>query len=202
MGSEAEGKDGGKPERTAMRSPFYTLLPSAFGTLSIVWQETERGEEVRRVILPREGTSAESLVQMNFPDVRPLSCTTIIELAERIRSYLEGEAVDFGLDVIALERCSEFQKRVLLAERKIPRGWVITYGRIARGLGIPSGARAVGRALSHNPFPIIIPCHRAIRSTGELGGFQGGLNMKQALLELEGLEFSEPGKVFTDRIYY
>ena len=106
------------------------------------------------------------------------------------------------LDGIALEKCSEFQQRVLLAVHKIPRGWVSTYGRIARSLGIPGGARAVGRALSRNPFPIIIPCHRAIRANGELGGFRGGLKMKQALLELEGVEFSQTGKVLTDRIYY
>jgi methylated-DNA-[protein]-cysteine S-methyltransferase len=91
---------------------------------------------------------------------------------------------------------------VLLAEYEIPRSWVSTYGRIARSLGIPDGARAVGGALSRNPFPIIIPCHRAIRSNGELGGFQGGLRMKRALLELEGIGFSAEGKVLTERIYY
>ena len=77
-----------------------------------------------------------------------------------------------------------------------------TYGRIARSLGMPNAARAVGTALSRNPFPIIIPCHRAIRSNGELGGFRGGLEMKRALLELEGVEFSATGKVLTGRFYY
>jgi methylated-DNA-[protein]-cysteine S-methyltransferase len=60
----------------------------------------------------------------------------------------------------------------------------------------------VGRALSRNPFPIVVPCHRAIRSDGHLGGFQGGREMKQALLELEGVEVAPPGKVTTDRFYY
>jgi methylated-DNA-[protein]-cysteine S-methyltransferase len=60
----------------------------------------------------------------------------------------------------------------------------------------------VGGALSRNPFPIVIPCHRAIRSDGHLGGFQGGREMKQALLELEGVEVTPPGKVTTDRFYY
>jgi methylated-DNA-[protein]-cysteine S-methyltransferase len=89
-----------------------------------------------------------------------------------------------------------------LAEHRIPRGWVSTYGRIAKSLAVPRGARAVGSALSHNPFPIIIPCHRALRSNGELGGFQGGLAMKRALLELEGVQFSPTGRVLTDRVYY
>jgi methylated-DNA-[protein]-cysteine S-methyltransferase len=140
--------------------------------------------------------------QMAFAGESSLPRPAIKELGERVQSFLEGEAVDFGLGILALEECSEFQKRVLLAEYKIPRGWISTYGRIARYLGIPGGARAVGRALARNPFPIIIPCHRAIRTNGELGGFRGGLKMKQALLEFEGVEFSPTGKVLTDRIYY
>ena len=185
-----------------MESFFYTLQPSAFGRLGIVWQETDNGPKVQRVFLPSERTPVEKLVQATFVDASPQSCPAIAELGERIQCFLEGEAVDFELKVIALEKCSEFQQRVLVAEYGIPRGWVSTYGRIARSLGIPGGARAVGRALSHNPFPIIIPCHRAIRFNGELGGFQGGQSMKRALLELEGLGFSQSGKVLANRVYY
>jgi methylated-DNA-[protein]-cysteine S-methyltransferase len=89
-----------------------------------------------------------------------------------------------------------------MAEREIPRGWVSTYGRIATHLGVPGGARAVGGALARNPFPIIIPCHRAIRSDGSLGGFQGGPDMKRALLEFEGVGFSSTGRVAAERFYY
>jgi methylated-DNA-[protein]-cysteine S-methyltransferase len=185
-----------------MDSLSYTLLPSAFGTLSIVWQETEKGPKVQEIFLPRERTPAEELIRASFAGATPLSCPAIAELGERIQRFLKGEAVDFALDIIALENCSEFQRRVLLAEYRIPRGWVSTYGAIARSLGVPGAARAVGNALSHNPFPIVIPCHRAIRANGQLGGFQGGLSMKRALLELEGVEFSAAGKVITNRIYY
>lgn len=183
--------------------PFsYVLLPSAFGTLGIVWQDTQIGPKVYQVVLPDEHAAVEDSIQGIFADASPKSCPPIAELAERIQSFLKGEAIAFDLDIIALERCSEFQGRVLLAEYNIRRGWVSTYGRIARHLGIPGGARAVGRALACNPFPIFIPCHRAIRSNGELGGFQGGQKMKRALLELEGIEFSQTGKVRTNRIYY
>jgi methylated-DNA-[protein]-cysteine S-methyltransferase len=185
-----------------IESHLYTLLPSAFGTFSIVWQETDKRPKVHRVFLPHEETPVENLVQMAFVDASPLSCPAIAELGERIQRFLEGEAVDFDLEIVALERCSEFQRRVLLAEYRIPRGWVSTYGRIARNLGIPGGARAVGGALAHNPFPIIIPCHRAIRSNGGLGGFQGGQKMKRALLELEGIQVSPSGKVLMNRIHY
>jgi methylated-DNA-[protein]-cysteine S-methyltransferase len=105
------------------------------------------------------------------------------------------------MDSIALDRCSDFQASVLRAEHRIPRGWVSTYGRVANHLAIPGGARAVGQALARNPFPIIIPCHRAIRSDGRLGGFQGGLEMKRALLELEGAKVSAAGIVSAQRFY-
>ena len=177
------------------------LVPSAFGTLSIIWRETGAGPKVQRIFLPNE----QPVFQATFPDASPLSCPAITELAERMERFLEGDAIGFEpthLDLLALERCSEFQRRVLLAEYRIPRGWVSTYGRIAKSLGVPGGARAVGGALSRNPFPIVIPCHRAIRSDGQLGGFRGGLEMKLALLELEGVKVSQAGKVLADRLYY
>ncbi len=63
-----------------------------------------------------------------------------------------------------------------------------TYARLASACEIPRGARVVARALAQNPFPLIIPCHRTVRSDGNLGGYQGGLAMKKALLEYEGIK--------------
>jgi methylated-DNA-[protein]-cysteine S-methyltransferase len=79
---------------------------------------------------------------------------------------------------------------------------VSTYQRIAGHLGDRNSARAVGTALARNPFPIIVPCHRAIRSDGNLGGFQGGLAMKQALLAMEGIHFDNAGRIVADKLYY
>ena len=173
----------------------YKLLSSSFGTLGIVWQNDGMILKVHRVFLPREDISVQSKVLVDFPGARLGSCPSMERLGNRMTRFLEGKAIDFPLDVIALERCSAFQRSVLLAEHSIPRGYVSTYGRIAKKLGTPGGARAVGKALSHNPFPILIPCHRAIKSNGELGGFQGGLQMKRKLLELEGIKFSQTGRV-------
>jgi len=179
----------------------YLLVPSAFGDLSVVWREDEGGPRVYRVFLPNSRSSAQNLARAGYPTARPGSCTVIAEVGERIRRTLAGEPVGFDLDAVTIERCSKFQRRVLLAEREIPRGWVSTYGRIASRLGVPRGARAVGNALSHNPFPIIIPCHRAIKSDGSLGGFQGGIEMKRALLGLEGIDVTPAGRVRTERVY-
>ena len=183
--------------------PFsHVLLPSPLCALGMVWQETPAGPKVCRVALPDEYAPAEDAIQRTFVDAVQQSCPPITELGDRIQSFLKGEAIALGLDIVALEGRSEFQRGVLMAEHGIPRGWVSTYGRIARHLGVPGGARAVGRALATNPFPIIIPCHRAILSNGGLGGFQGGQKMKRALLKMEGIEVSHAGKVLTNRIYY
>jgi methylated-DNA-[protein]-cysteine S-methyltransferase len=185
-----------------MAPPHYVLLPSSFGALGVVWRETEMGPKVYQILLPNHQTLLEEVVRASYSGVTDLTCPAIDELGQRIQRFLSGEAVDFQLDMIALERCSDFQQRVLLAEHKIPRGWISTYGRIAGMLEVPGGARAVGRALARNPFPIVIPCHRAIRSDGGLGGFQGGVKMKRALLESEGIEFALGGKVLMRRVYY
>jgi len=183
--------------------PFSSIhVPSQFGTITIIWQDTTDKTKVHRLLLPHEGVSTSELAAKNHRNVMHQPSPPIAQLAHRIQRFLEGEAVEFDLNILALDQCHPFQRRVLLAEYSIPRGWVSTYGRIARHLGVSGGARAVGNALARNPFPIIIPCHRAIRSDWELGGFRGGIEMKRRLLEREGIEFSPAGKVVTKRVYY
>lgn len=186
---------------TTVTFPSFKLVGSALGTLAIVWRERP-AVKIVRVLLPRETSArAESAVKALFPDSRPGDMPTIGELGARLRSLFEGREVEFDLDLLALEDCSEFQRRVLLADHGIPRGWVSTYGGIANKLGISGGARAVGGALGRNPFPLIIPCHRVLSADGSLGGFEGGLPLKRRLLELEGVSFSESGKVPAERFY-
>jgi methylated-DNA-[protein]-cysteine S-methyltransferase len=185
-----------------MTPPFLTVLPSTFGPFSIVWREVKNAPRIYRIFLSSEHTSSENFVRTTFPGANHRSHPTITSLGEQVQSFLEGKAVSFKLDLMALETCSEFQRSVLLTERGIPRGWISTYGRIAKHLGVENGARAVGRALATNPFPIVIPCHRAVRSNGELGGYQGGLAMKRTLLAFEGIEISQADKVLTQSVYY
>jgi len=89
---------------------------------------------------------------------------------------------------VDLARAGPFEREVLQALLRIPAGQVRTYGEIARALGDPGAARAVGAACARNPLPLLIPCHRVVRSDGGLGGYslRGGVELKRRLLEGEG----------------
>jgi methylated-DNA-[protein]-cysteine S-methyltransferase len=109
-------------------------------------------------------------------------------LQQRISAYFEGAAVSFDPDIpIALGGFSRFASSVLTACREIEFGQVVTYSELGREIGRPGAARAVGNVLARNPLPLIIPCHRVVRSDGGLGGFSapGGTDLKRRLLELE-----------------
>ena len=105
--------------------------------------------------------------------------------AEQLQAYFAGEAVAFDVPV-DLSRLSPFRQRVLQALCGVPPGAVVTYGELARQVGAPSAARAVGQALHHNPVAPIVPCHRVVGASGALTGYGGGLDMKRLLLRLEG----------------
>jgi methylated-DNA-[protein]-cysteine S-methyltransferase len=79
-----------------------------------------------------------------------------------------------------------FARRVLRATSQIPYGGVLSYAEVAADAGSPRGFRAAGNALGANPIPIVVPCHRVLRSGGALGGYGGGLERKRFLLQLEG----------------
>lgn len=184
---------------------FYQLVATAFGPLGLVWWETAAGPRIRQAFLNQKQTPPrpmEEVIREHYPTAQAGICPEIAELGEQIQRFLAGEAIVFSLEKVALERCGEFQRKVLLAEYGIPRGWVSTYGRIAAVVGCPGGGRAVGRALAENPFPLLIPCHRAVQADGGIGGYQGGPQMKRALLEREGVPFTTAGKVLMQKVYY
>lgn len=106
------------------------------------------------------------------------------DLPERLSLYIEGKKMDF-LDKLDLTGSTVFQKKVWEAARKIPYGETISYGSLASSIGCNRGARAVGQALSRNPVPIVVPCHRIVGKNGVLTGFRGGLTLKQLLLDIE-----------------
>ncbi len=104
---------------------------------------------------------------------------------EQLREYFAGTRRVFTVPVDWRAVESPFRRRVLQACARVPAGATVTYGELARAVGSPGAARAVGGAMATNPVPIIVPCHRVCATTG-LGGFTGGLDRKRTLLRHEG----------------
>jgi methylated-DNA-[protein]-cysteine S-methyltransferase len=180
-----------------------TIIQSTpFGPVVVLWSSIRRRAKVTRIILSRPGLPAVRKASTLFPDVGVSTCPVIDAVCSDIVATLNGKRIRFSLGLAQLDLCPPFQQAVLRAEHGIPCGSVSTYRLLAMHLGKPAAARAVGNALATNPFPIIIPCHRAIRSDRALGGYQGGLTMKRALLEGEGVRFGADGRVLMDSMHY
>lgn len=145
-----------------------------------------RANRLLHATLPRptqEAALATCLLEVRFDRPTPL----LLRLAEDLRRYFSGEVVDFTDYPVDIAHQSPFSRRVLLAARRIPYGEVRSYAWLARMARSPRAFRAAGQAMSRNPLPLVIPCHRVVRADGSLGGFGGGQRMKRALLLLEGV---------------
>lgn len=167
---------------------YYDVLPrtpvgrvyvaiSARGVIAVSFGPTERAflDRVRK----ETGTLATRAPEKSASAIRQMS------------EYLAGKRTAFDLP-LDLSQVTEFRRRVLLAALKIPRGQIATYAEIARRIGRPKAARAVGQALGSNPIPIVIPCHRVLASDGSLRGYSGGkgLATKAQLLKIEGVRLA------------
>jgi methylated-DNA-[protein]-cysteine S-methyltransferase len=110
---------------------------------------------------------------------------SVDDARRELDEYFAGRrrAFDLGLDLRALP---PFTVSVLGELARVPYGETTTYGDLARGVGHPRAARAVGTVMNRNRIPIVLPCHRVVGSTGDLTGYAGGLDRKRTLLELEG----------------
>jgi len=178
------------------------IKSTPFGSVGVIWTGLNENPKIVRILLSKPGFSAEDQVSELYPNLQASSCAEIDDVSTEIKGLLEGEEIKFSLNVADLSLCTEFQQLVLRAEHRIPRGSISTYQLIAEYLGKRNGARAVGNALANNPFPLIVPCHRAIRSDRHLGGYQGGFEMKRALLENEGILFDDTGRVACVQFHY
>lgn len=183
--------------RRTGRAEFDTAL----GRFGIYWRDDSR---VLSITLPGTDTQARAPGVSAEPGgrspgrpgvVRLRDYPAVERLVASIRSVLDGSPARFDLSILSYEACGLFQRAVLEAQCRVPRGRAISYRALAEMVGRPGAARAVGNALADNPFPIVIPCHRTVRSDRGLGGFGGGLRLKRALLELEGIGFDPAGRV-------
>jgi methylated-DNA-[protein]-cysteine S-methyltransferase len=108
------------------------------------------------------------------------------DVRRELEEYFEGRRRSFDVKV-DLSKIQGFSRKVLQQTSRIPFGSVITYRDVATRAGSPRAVRAAGNALGANPVPIVVPCHRVVRTGGGLGGYTGGLQRKETLLELEGV---------------
>ncbi len=178
---------------------YYKKFNSKYGNILILWKLKNNLPKIYKIFFNFENPI---LMNSMIGNNSERSCRMIDATIKNINLYFIGKIIKFDLDIIDLDICSNFQKKVILTEYNIPRGYVSTYKRISNHIQKPDSSRAVGNALAKNPFPIIIPCHRAIRSDGSLGGYQGGIQMKYQLLKMEGINFNENQKVLFEHVYY
>lgn len=127
-------------------------------------------------------------VQGNDHDGQP---NHLEEAATQLQEYFAGARQLFDLE-LDFSGATEFQRGIYRRLVRIPHGRILSYGDIADELGEPGAARAVGQAVGANPLPILVPCHRVVRSDGRLGGYSGGLVRKVTLLRLEGIDVEGP----------
>ena len=159
---------------------------TAFGTCVIAWN----GRGVTRLFLPGPD-AARARPSPGFAD-ETRGSEEIPESIQRsivaLQDYFAGRAIEFTDVAVDLSATSPFHRRAYDAARALAWGQRTSYGDLARHLGSPGAARAVGQAMARNRVPIIIPCHRVLAGGGRIGGFSapGGAVTKQRLLELEG----------------
>jgi methylated-DNA-[protein]-cysteine S-methyltransferase len=158
----------------------YALEDTPLGTLLLA--KTERGL-CRIGYDPDPEQDAEMLARVFGR--RVLRAPGALDDARRqLDEYFEGRRQTFELELdLGLSR--DFSRRVLLELARVPYGEVTTYGALATRAGRPRAARAVGTVMNRNPIPIVLPCHRVVGASGSLVGYGGGLERKQALLQLE-----------------
>ncbi|HXQ09781.1 MAG TPA: methylated-DNA--[protein]-cysteine S-methyltransferase [Caulobacteraceae bacterium] len=176
----------------------YSVFSTEIGPCAVAW-----GAEALTAVQLPEGSEAAARARMNrrFPNAPEVAPPPFVESAiAGIRALLAGAKRDLADVPVDTDALSGFARQVYAVARAIPPGETMTYGEIAARLGDPGAARAVGEAMGHNPFPIVVPCHRVLAAGGRLGGFSahGGASTKLRLLEIEGAAIGEPAPLFGD----
>jgi methylated-DNA-[protein]-cysteine S-methyltransferase len=162
---------------------FYVIFNTEWGFFGLAGSQNK----LFRTVLPSPNKKiVKNLLLNGFENVR-LDINFHRLLQQRIKAFFDGIITDFNDVPVQTSQFSQFNRQVLTACRDITPAKTITYGQLAKQIGHPGASRAVGTALSQNPLPLIIPCHRVIRSDGSMGGFTapGGTKMKSKLIQHE-----------------
>lgn len=164
----------------------FTTFETSVGTCAVAWADNgivgtwlpgASAAATRRAVLHRHAGAVET--------PPPPAVAGAIDAMTRL---LAGDEVDLRDVELDLTGVPDFVRDVYAVARALPRGVTITYGEVAARVGAPGAAQAVGQAMGHNPFPIVVPCHRVVAAGGGNGGFSapGGVDTKLRLLAIEG----------------
>jgi len=170
------------PEST---DPHFHVFDTAIGACGLAW--TDKG--LFQVQLPEASEVATELrlgriAGAAWSDTLPKN---IAECEARMRAYFEGDPATFTDIDLDMSRVNAFSARIYTALRKVGWGKTTSYGALARQIGDPHAARAIGAAMGKNPWPLVVPCHRVLAASGKIGGFSayGGRATKRKMLQLE-----------------
>jgi methylated-DNA-[protein]-cysteine S-methyltransferase len=169
--------------REGLADAIFTRLPTPIGRLLVV----SGPDGLVRIAF--EGEPEDRVLAEVAAALGPNVIGSDRELAaprDALSEYFEGDAAELDLPVDLRLTEAPFRRAVLETLRGVPRGQTVSYGQLAARAGNPKAARAVGTACARNPIPIVVPCHRVLPGSGQLGNYGGGPERKRALLELEG----------------
>lgn len=162
--------------RENSRTLFWNQIKSPVGDVFFVWKE-----EGVLIVSFIEGDYSQKLNDFIKSDFRIMRSDSVLE--KQLKEYFKGIRREFDLKLVM--NGTPYQKKVWKELLNVSYGETISYGELARRIGNPNGARSIGMAVHLNPIGIIIPCHRVIRSSGEIGGYASGVDRKKWLLHHE-----------------
>jgi methylated-DNA-[protein]-cysteine S-methyltransferase len=182
-----------------MSAQAFALFDTPIGTCGVAWnaigiagfQLPSATAEATRDRMSRRFTGA----------TESTPSAGVQRVIDRVLELLAGKPIDLSDVPVDLTGAPEFHRQVYEVARTIPPGQTMTYGEIAKRLGVPHESREVGQALGRNPIAIIVPCHRVLGADGKMGGFSasGGVATKRRILEIEGAAALSAGPLFAHR---
>ena len=180
-----------------MAPQAFALFDTPIGTCGVAWNKNG----IAGMQLPaKDADRTRAHIRKRWPSaVEAAPPPGVLRAIERVLTLLRGEKIDLTDIPLDLGDAPEFNRKVWDIARAIPPGQTITYGDIAKRLGVgPEMARDVGQAMGSNPVPIIVPCHRVVAASGKMGGFSapGGVDTKRRMLEIEGAAVVSAGPLF------
>lgn len=161
---------------------FFLLWKSPAGTIGLVAKQ----DSLVEIVFQADPAMIKEQILRKYPEAKERENTLLQRAAGQLQDYFDGRRRQFDLP-LDFSSLPAFTRKVLTRLSRVDYGRTLTYGELASLAGSPQAARAVGRAMATNPFPIVVPCHRVVGGGGKLTGYSGGkgLATKQWLLDFE-----------------